>query len=73
MVACRSARSRRASPWVSAQWKTRPRLDSCVALRPSTLDSSSGPKSVTVVRIGVPVPMPPSVNGSTGDARPDHS
>ncbi|MNW61995.1 hypothetical protein D3C74_400940 [compost metagenome] len=60
MVDCRSLRSSSARPCVSAQWKIRPRLDSCVSLSPSTLDSSRGPKSLTVVRIGMPLPSPPS-------------
>ena len=46
MTARRSLRSSSGRPALSAKWKTRPRLLSCVSLSPSTLLSSSGPNDV---------------------------
>ena len=57
-----------------------------MSLSPSTRESSTGPKAVTVVRMGVPVEAPaavagcaavpsesPRVNNSSGKARPSHA
>ena len=66
ITARRSFRSSSGSPAPSAKWNTRPRLDSCVSFRPSTLLSSTGPKDVTVARTGTPVPSPASARNSQG-------
>lgn len=45
---------------VSAKWKTRLSEKARTSLRPSTLDSSTGPKAVIVARTGMPGPLPPN-------------
>ncbi len=44
MTARRSLRSSSGRPALSAKWKTRPRLDSCVSLSPRTLRQQHGPE-----------------------------
>ena len=68
----RSPRSTRAWPRSRAQWKTSPSDDSCVSLRPSTFESSSGPKDSTLARTGTPVPRPPRLRTSVGVAAGSH-